>query len=410
MDSERSTNWTKAKISEFCRVGDGAHGSLKRYETGIMYLTSKNFKDDGLDLSKVDYINEQTYQKYFNEKSSAFTKPSGGDVLFSIIGSIGSPYVVKSTDHFGISSSVAMLRPNSSVLSSKYLYYWIKGQTFQNALYGIKGGVAQGYVSLEMIKSLPLYYPPLPTQHRIAEILWAYDELIEVNTRRIRILEGMAQSIYQEWFGKVDAESLPDKWKLVTIGDITNPYRGRSYGSDNLVEDGGLPFLNLKCLARDGGFRPDGLKWYKGIFKENQTAKAGDIVMGLTDMTQERRIVARAARVPNMGINLFVMSMDLLKISPKPDIHNTYLYALLRFSGFADEVKQHANGANVLHLSPERIEQYQFALPPETLRNKFGEIAEPLYMQCDVLERKNANLRKTSDLLLPLLVGGEIEV
>lgn len=83
---------------------------------------------------------------------------------------------------------------------------------------------------------------------------------------------------------------------------------------------------------------------------------------------------------------------------------------MLRFSGFADEVKQHANGANVLHLSPDRIEQYQFALPPESLRNKFGEIAEPLYAQCDVLEKKNANLRQTRDLLLPRLVSGEIGV
>ena len=97
-----SSHWAKTTIGSACRVGDGAHGSLKRYDNGIMYLTSKNFKAGGLDLSKVDYIDEKTYQKYFRENSNALTKPSAGDVLFSIIGSIGSPYLVRSQDFFGV--------------------------------------------------------------------------------------------------------------------------------------------------------------------------------------------------------------------------------------------------------------------------------------------------------------------
>ena len=127
-------------------------------------------------------------------------------------------------------------------------------------------------------------------------------------------------------------------------------------------------------------------------------------------MTQERRVIARAARVPDIGEDFFVRSMDVVKLAPNPDVDKTYLYAMLRLSGFADEVKQHANGVNVLHLNPERIEGYQFALPPEKLRNEFGKIAEPNYRMCDVLEKQNANLRRTRDLLLPRLVSGEIEI
>ncbi|WP_250124969.1 hypothetical protein [Chroococcidiopsis sp. CCMEE 29] len=87
-----------------------------------------------------------------------------------------------------------------------------------------------------------------------------------------------------------------------------------------------------------------------------------------------------------------------------------YLYGMLSFSSFADQVKQHANGANVLHLNPNRIEEFKFALPPEELRNQYARFCSNIYQQCDVLVRKNATLRRTRDLLLPKLISGELDV
>jgi type I restriction enzyme S subunit len=205
-------------------------------------------------------------------------------------------------------------------------------------------------------------------------------------------------------------KGVPEGWEVVKVSEVASLFRGRSYRGEDLADDGGLPFLNLKCIDRDGGFRHDGLKRYRGIHKDTQTARAGDIIMAVTDMTQERRIVARAARVPKTDEDLFVMSMDLIKVSPNADIPKAYLYAMLRFSNFPDEVKQHANGVNVLHLNPERIAKFEFALPPPLLRTQLGETCSNIYEQCDLLNRKNANLRLTRDLLLPRLVSGEVEV
>ncbi|MEH2183690.1 restriction endonuclease subunit S [Nostoc sp.] len=145
---------TERKIGNDCLVGDGAHAKIQRQASGVLYLTCKNFKNGNLDISKVDYISEEDYSKYFRAESKALTKPQIGDVLFSIIGTIGEPYLYQQKDRFGISSSVSLLRPDVNVVNPNYLYYWIKGDIFQNALYGVKGGVAQGYVSLEMIKSI----------------------------------------------------------------------------------------------------------------------------------------------------------------------------------------------------------------------------------------------------------------
>ena len=192
------------------------------------------------------------------------------------------------------------------------------------------------------------------------------------------------------------------------IGEVADTFRGRSYRSVDLAEEGGLPFLNLKCLDRDGGFRRSGLKRYTGEYKFSHVAKKGDIVMGVTDMTQERRIVARAALVPTLDKEFGISSMDLVRVEPKPPMPKAFLYSFLRYSSFADEVKQHANGANVLHLAPERITDFRFAVPSADLIRRFADFVAPTLEQMDTLENKTDNLRRTRDLLLPRLLSREV--
>jgi type I restriction enzyme S subunit len=276
-------------------------------------------------------------------------------------------------------------------------------------------------MAIGLLKEMPVQIPTPPVQRRVAGILSAYDELIENNQRRIRILEDMARSLYLEWFvhfrypghesiSLVDSPfgQIPQGWEVKKLGDVADVSRGRSYRSVDLADDGGLPFLNLKCLDRDGGFRRTGLKRYTGEYKDIHVAKRGDIIMAVTDMTQERRIVARAALVPTMDNEFGIFSMDLVRIEPKLGLPKAFIYSFLRYSSFADEVKQHANGANVLHLSPDRITDFRFPVPTAELMSRFASFVAPILEEIDTLENKIDNLRRTRDLLLPRLLSGQI--
>jgi len=310
-----------------------------------------------------------------------------------------------------------------SGIDHRFLYY-----TFLD--YGRTGHFEQ-YFTGSTIKHLPgeklamveVAVPPLTEQRRIASILSAYDDLIENNTRRIAILEEMARRIYEEWFVRfrfpghehtrmVESELglVPEGWVSCAVIDVAVVHRGRSYKGSELADLGGRPFVNLKCMERDGGFRASGLKRYTGQFKETHTVRQGDMVMGITDMTQERRIVARVGRVSRLDMDFGVFSMDLVRIASRGLYPEAYLYAMFRWSGFGDEVKQHANGANVLHLLPARIEDFRFACPSPELAARFGDVIVPMLALCDMLEEKNANLRTTRDLLLPRLISGELDV
>jgi type I restriction enzyme, S subunit len=298
----------------------------------------------------------------------------------------------------------------------RFVYYRL--QAFDFARFNSGAGVPT--LNRNHLATLEVDVPPLSVQRRIAGTLSAYDDLIMNCQQRIRILEAMASALYREWFvrlcfpGHEDSHlvtsslgEIPRGWEVKQLGEVAEIFRGRSYRSVDLTEDGGLPFLNLKCLARDGGFRRSGLKRYTGKYTDNHVARKGEIVMGVTDMTQERRIVARAALVPTLDAEFGICSMDLVRISPKSQIPTAYLYSFLRHSSFADEVKQHANGANVLHLAPQRITDYRFAVPPEQLMRRFADVASPLYDQTDALENKAEILGQTRDLLLPRLLNGQ---
>lgn len=338
-----------------------------------------------------------------------------------IIGRVGAycGSVAYCPDKFWASDNTLVAFPATAEFDTKFLFYLLT----DTKLNQYAGGAAQPLVTQTVLKQVALTVPSLEVQLRIAAILSAYDGLIQNNQRRIRLLEAMTSTIYREWFilfhfpgheKKPRVVSplgdIPHGWEVKKLGDVAQIFRGRSYRSVDLADEGGLPFLNLKCLDRDGGFRRSGLKRYTGEYKENHIAKKGDIVMGVTDMTQDRRIVARAALVPTLDKEFGITSMDLVRIEPKSSVPKAFLYSFLRYSSFADEVKQHANGANVLHLAPERITDFRFAVPSVDLMRCFADFVSPTLEQMDVLENKIENLRQTRDLLLPRLLSGQINL
>jgi type I restriction enzyme S subunit len=306
-------------------------------------------------------------------------------------------------------------------LSTNFLYYALRPKLSE--LRSISTGVATKFLTLTILNATSIEVPPIRFQQKIAEMLSAYDELIENNQQRIRILEEMARNLYREWFvhfrfpghesqpaASSHAAKVPLGWESISIGDVAKTFRGRSYRSVDLAAEGGLPFLNLKCLNRGGGFRRSGLKRYTGEYKDSHVAKKGDIVLAVTDMTQDRAIVARAAMVPSLDCEFGICSMDLIRIEPGPKVSKSFLYSLLRFSDFADEVKQHANGVNVLHLAPERITDYRFACPSISLIDSFTDLVGPSLLTIDTLQNQIDNLRQTRDLLLPRLLSGQIKL
>lgn len=289
---------------------------------------------------------------------------------------------------------------------------------------GRRGGAAAvPGVNRNHLHVLPVTIPDPGTQAKIGEVLKVLDDLIENNRRRIALLEHMAQAIYREWFvhfrypGHEDDElvdsplgPIPDGWRVRPVEELAAVVRGRSYRKHELVEEGGVPFINLKCMERGGGFRRDGLKRYAGRFKPEQVTWAGDIVLAVTDLTQSRDILARATLVPRLREESGVISLDVVRLVPKSAEDRIPLFAVLRYSDLADRVKEHANGSTVLHLSPDHVAAALITWPSERLRGRAADLLGSMYSLCDELSDAADRLEGMRDILLPKLVSGAIDV
>lgn len=399
------------KIEDVCLVGDGAHASIKRHEKGILYLTSKNFKGDGLDLSKTEYISEKDYKKHFCKQSDTVTNIKKGDLVFSIIGSIGSPYVVKEGDVFGLSSSVAILRPDKEKINNKYLYYWILGDVFQEYVKNIKSGVAQGFLSLGMVKKLPVLIQPLSTQEKIAYILCSYDELIENNNRRIEILEKTAEEIYKEWFVRMRfpgyentkfIKGIPEAWEVKRVGDLGRVETGKTpYTKKEEYYDGNIMFVKT----------PDMHNNMFTLNTEIYLSKEG------SDSQPKKLLPKNSIMVSCIGTG-GVVSINGELAHTNQQINSIILkdLKLREWTYFTlKSMKKNielfgATGATMTNLSKGKFQNLKVLYPTDELIIKFNNINKDIFEEIKNLIFQNQNLIKQRDLLLPRLMNGTIEV
>ena len=404
------------RIGDTCLVGDGTYSKIQRHDSGVLYLTSRNFKDGNLDLSKVYYISESDYAKYFLSESKALACPRPSDLVFSIIGTIGEPYLVRNTDRWGISSSVAIVRPKLDIIDPAFLLYWFKGPVFQNALFGIKGGVAQGYVSLEMIRSLPVPQFSLPIQRRIAGILSAYDQLIENSQRRIKILESMARALYREWFvhfrfpGHEKVKfvpsalgEIPEGWAICTLGDFVQFKSGFAFKSRTFTADGEHRLVTIRNV-QDGSFNPESdsrMSELPANLPPYCVLKDGEILLSLT---------GNVGRVCLVYGGPFLLNQRVSKLVPTEDFDWAMTYCMFREPEMRVKLEQLSNGVAQQNLSPVLASKMEFVCPQRELRKQFATVAEPMVRRIVQLYSINRNLRRTRDLLLPRLLSGQIDV
>ena len=172
---------------------------------------------------------------------------------------------------------------------------------------------------------------------------------------------------------------VPEGWRRVRLGEISEIVKGITYKSSDYCEsEEGATFINLKCILKKGGFNKDGLKYFKGLIRESQILRKGDIIIAIVDLTRDGDIIGYPLRVPDFGSNKVVtMSMDVVKIEPDAQIDKAFLYYRLCLNDIHSYILSISAGSTVLHLDLNWLPQLEFSVPlslPE--QHKIAEILE----------------------------------
>jgi type I restriction enzyme S subunit len=420
METKMPNNWKKYTLNDISRIGDGAHAKVERKENGILYLTSKNFKEGKLVLDKVDFISEEDYEKLFSVNSKAIRRPQTDDIILGIIGTIGNAYCYKASDKFGISSSVALIRPDNEMVLSKYLYYYIISNTFKHYQNSHNGASVQGYTNIPSLKSIPIELPPLPEQQAIAEILSSLDDKIELNLKTNKTLEEIANVLYKHWFvdfgpfktGKfIESElgMIPEGWEVKKIGqiglDISDGNYSSKYPTNDEFVDTGIPFIRAVNMKNGSLIRND----LRYITKEKHSQitkghlKRGDVLL------VTRGMIGDLARVPDYFINANI-NAQLVRLNGNNILPSPYLYLTLSSEQISSTIKANTSGTALQQLPIGSLNSIFLTVPTKDILSSFNIQTEILFEKIDINNDENHELKQTRDYLLPKLISGEIQV
>lgn len=408
-------SWAKTAIKNICMgIYDGPHATPPIARDGAIFLGISNITPDGhLDLSNSKYISEEDFPKWTKRVT-----PQAGDIVFSYEATLNLYAIIPEGFRGCLGRRMALIRPDEEKVLGKFLYYYFfsdewRGTIAENTVIG----ATVDRIPLIRFPDFPVSFPNPEKQKAIANILSAYDNLIENNQKQIKLLEEAAQRLYKEWFVDLRfpdhettpvVDGVPEGWAYKPLSEVFDYIRGKSYSSKELSDTIGVLMVNLKSIRAFGGYNRNAEKRFIGQYKENQVLSSGDVIMGVTDMTQERRLVGHAALIPDMGEKM-IFSMDLIKLIPKLT-NSLFLYSALYYGGLSKQISPLANGVNVLHLKPEAMMKIKLLIPCERVLKQYCQLFSSIVARIEFLQKQCDVAAEARDRLLPKLMSGEIEV
>ena len=299
------------------------------------------------------------------------------------------------------------------MVDSRWLHYYLRDTQVIAFIAQQAVGATMPNLNTSILRSIPIRFPDLKEQRRIASILSAYDDLIENNTRRIAILEEMARRIYEEWFVRfrfpgheqvkmVESELglIPEGWKVVSLGDVC-AINAKSIRPANAPDE--ILYIDIASVVPGAITQKQPYRFSEAPGRARRVVQNGDVIWSC--VRPNRRSYALVLQ-PEPTL---IASTGFAVISAK-SVPYSYLYFSVTTDDFVGFLTNHATGAAYPAVTASTFESAQLLMPQAEVADRFHSIAAPMLDLSETLKRKNANLRATRDLLLPKLISGELDV
>jgi type I restriction enzyme, S subunit len=327
-------------------------------------------------------------------------------------------YFFKATfENSFVSTGFAVLRPKENKADPRFLYYLISEPGFTAYLVAYEQGANYPAVNPDIIGNKPIEYPSFHTQRRIASILSAYDDLIENNLKRIKLLEEKANLDYKELQKEV---SYSKAKREEYVKDCLAFYIGGGWGEEEYKEGFSEPAYVIRGTdipdARRGEINGVPFRYHKESNLASRKLQAGDIVFEVSGGSKGQP-VGRSLLITEKMLNQFVkpvMCASFCKmLRPNETVSPEFFYLYLLAShenGVISQYEKHSASNIVNYGFEEFIGEQIITIPKDPELKTFTEIIKPIFTLISTLGEQNNKLREARDILLPRLMNGELEV
>lgn len=272
-----SNDWFLEKLDNVCQfVRDGTHGSFKDVEIGIPLLSAKDIFDGKININENSrLISIDDYNTI--HKNYELTK---GDILLTIVGTIGRTAMVNMDEKFTLQRSVAILRVNEQI-SYNFLYYYIQTSAFQNRLKSVVNQSAQGGVYLNSLKKLNIKLTAdMNEQNKISSFLSIIDKKIELLEQKYQYYQEFKKYLMQQIFTQKLRFNFTDEWEKYLLGDISLIGKGFTPSTSNpSFWDGDLKWLSIADMNQGKYINQTTKKITSDGSKNKEPVKKGTLLM-----------------------------------------------------------------------------------------------------------------------------------
>lgn len=378
-------------IGQLAEIIDGDRGKNypkqdEFYPQGYcLFLNTGNVTKEGLIFEENQFI--------MKEKDEALKKGKlkRGDIVYTTRGTVGNAGYYNSSvpyENIRINSGMVILRSNEEIVDARFLYQILKSEYYRPYFKQYCTGSAQPQLPIKNFSQIYLNVPDIKTQHRIADILSVYDNLIENNQKQIKLLEEAAQRLYKEWFVDLRfpghentkiVDGVPEGWRRGLLKELISV----NYGKDHkkVPDDGNIPVYGSGGLMR----------------KCNKSLFSGEAVL-----------IPRKGSLNNiMYVDETFWTVDTMFYATMKQPHTAvFVYFFVKaFDMYSMNI-----GAAVPSMTTKILDAMDVVIPDKETLEKFDKRAKLYFNKIKTLQGQNERLKTARDLLLPKLMNGEVEV
>lgn len=381
--------WEIAKLGDISKnIQTGPFGSQLHQsdysECGIPVVMPKDLVGGKISEESIARVDKTHVERLCRHKIEV------GDILYSRRGDVGRcAHVTKKEEGWLCGTGCLRVTIDSEKADSRFVFFQLQHPDTVGWVEKHAVGATMLNLNTTILSSVPIRLPTLEIQKRIADILSAYDDLIENNQKQIKLLEEAAQRLYKEWFVDLRfpghentkiVDGVPEGWSRTNINEILTFHRGYDL-TKNEMKAGRYPVVGSTTVIG-----------YHNEFK----IKGPSIVTGRSGSLGKYQFIW----------DNFWPHNTSLYISDYKDHNIFFVYSLLQTVDFASL----NNGGAIPTLNRNVLSNIEVIEPTDELQEMFAKIAEAQYRKIRNLEKQNNQLKMARDVLLPKLMSGEVEV
>lgn len=409
------TGWSLVKIDDISKVIRGASprpkGDPRYYGGSVPRLMVADVTRD------YKFVTPTT--DFLTEEGAKLSRPMpAGSLVVVCSGTVGVPAIlaVDACIHDGFLA----LKDIDNKCNKEYLFYIFSHLKSKFDSSATHGGVFTN-LTTQILRDFDFLLPPILEQHKIANILTSVDIAISQTEAIIKQTEKVKKGLLQQLLTKgightnfkhTEIGQVPDTWAIQSFHNLFNIKHGHAFKSEYFTDNGELVLLTPGNFEAEGGLKLKGdkEKYYIGDFPLDYLLNKGDLLVVMTDLTQDCNILGSPAFIAEN--NKFLHNQRLGKVTDlnQSIIQAEYLYLLFNSAWYRNHLKSTATGTTVRHTSPSRILEVQAPIPPIAEQVRIVQIIKSVQDKKTKEIQKLSNLQALKKGLMQVLLTGEVRV